>query len=108
MPRQAGDGHRRNGSIRRTSRLRRALTEGNVGDNTNSGPALQNLDFSVFKDFAFTERFRLQFRSEFFNIFNTAQFSFPDSGYGDANFGKVTSTLPGTERHVQFCLKFLF
>ncbi|MGA2576567.1 MAG: carboxypeptidase-like regulatory domain-containing protein [Bryobacteraceae bacterium] len=84
------------------------LTEGNVGDNTNSGPAFKNLDFSVFKDFAFTERFRLQFRSEFFNIFNTPQFNFPDSGYGDANFGKVTSTLPGTERHVQFSLKFLF
>jgi hypothetical protein len=43
-----------------------------------------------------------------FNIANTPQFNFPDSGYGDANFGKVTSTLPGTERHIQFSLKFLF
>ncbi|MGA2135362.1 MAG: carboxypeptidase-like regulatory domain-containing protein [Bryobacteraceae bacterium] len=85
-----------------------SLTEGNVGDNTNSGPPLRNLDASVFKDFAFTERYRLQFRTEVFNIANTPQFNFPDSNYGDANFGKVTSTLAGTERHVQFSLKFLF
>lgn len=85
-----------------------SLTEGNLGDNTNSGPPLRNLDFSVFKDFAFTERFRLQFRMEVFNLTNTPQFNFPDSGYGDSNFGKVTSTLAGTERHVQFALKFLF
>jgi hypothetical protein len=66
------------------------------------------LDFSIFKDLAFTERYKLQFRTEIFNIFNTPQFNFPDSGFGDANFGKVTSTLAGTERHVQFALKFLF
>jgi hypothetical protein len=85
-----------------------SLTEGGIGDNTNYGPSLKNVDFSVFKDFAFTERYRLQFRSEFFNLFNTPQFGFPDSGYGDSNFGKVTSTLAGTERHIQFSLKFLF
>jgi hypothetical protein len=85
-----------------------SLTQGNVGDNTNSGPPLRNLDASVFKDFAFTERYRLQFRTEVFNIANTPQFNFPDSNYGDANFGKVSSTLPGTERHIQFSLKFLF
>jgi hypothetical protein len=50
----------------------------------------------------------MQFRAEVFNLANTPQFNFPDSGYGDTNFGKVTSTLPGTERHVQFGLKLLF
>ncbi|MGA2737830.1 MAG: carboxypeptidase-like regulatory domain-containing protein [Bryobacteraceae bacterium] len=85
-----------------------SLTQGTVGDNQNYGPPLRNLDFSVFKDFAFTERFRLQFRTEVFNLTNTPQFNFPDSGYGDSNFGKITSTLAGTERHVQFALKFLF
>jgi hypothetical protein len=84
------------------------LTEGNVGDNTNYGPPLRNLDASIFKGFAFTERYNLQFRAEFFNIANTPQFNFPDSNYGDSTFGKVTSTLPGTERHVQLSLKFLF
>jgi len=85
-----------------------SLTEGNLGDNTNYGPPLRNLDLSIFKDFAFTERYRLQFRTEIFNFTNTPQFSFPDSGFGDANFGRITSTLSGTERHIQFALKFLF
>ena len=62
----------------------------------------------MFKEFPFTERFKMQFRSEFFNLFNTPQFNFPDSGFGDSNFGKITSTLSGTERHVQFSLKLLF
>ena len=84
------------------------LTQGNLADNTNSGPPLRNLDFSIFKEFAFTEQYGLQFRTEIFNLFNTPQFNFPDSGFGDANFGKVTSTLAGTERHVQFALRFLF
>ena len=57
-----------------------SLTQGNLGDNTNYGPPLRNLDFSIFKDFAFTERVRLQFRAEVFNLTNTPQFNFPDSG----------------------------
>jgi len=85
-----------------------SLTEGNLGDNTNYGPPLRNLDFSVFKDFVFTERVRMQFRAEVFNLANTPQFNFPNSTYGSANFGEVTSTLPGTERHIQFGLKLLF
>ncbi len=85
-----------------------SLTEGNVGDNTNFGPPLRNLDASVFKGFAFTERYSLQFRAEVFNLANTPQFNFPDSNFGDATFGRVSSTLPGTERHFQFSLKFLF
>ncbi len=84
------------------------LTQGDGSDNTNYGPPLRNLDASIFKGFAFTERYSLQFRAEVFNLTNTPQFSFPDSNFGDANFGKVTSTLPGTERHFQFSLKFLF
>src|ERR1700722_6400446 len=85
-----------------------SLTEGNLGNNTNYGPPLRNLDFSVFKDFVFTERVRMQFRTEVFNLANTPQFNFPNSTYGASNFGQVTSTLPGTERHVQFGLKLLF
>jgi hypothetical protein len=85
-----------------------SLTEGGIGDNTNYGPSLKNVDFSVFKDIPLGERVRLQFRSEFFNLFNTPQFGTPDSGYGDSKFGQVTSTLAGTERHIQFSLKLLF
>jgi hypothetical protein len=84
------------------------LTEGNLADNTNYGPSLKNVDFTISKDFPFTERVRMQFRSEFFNLFNTPQFGTPDSALSDSNFGKITSTLAGTERHIQFGLKLLF
>ena len=87
---------------------RHSLTQGNLGDNTNYGPPLRNLDFSIFKDFAFTERIRLQFRAEVFNLTNTPQFNFPDSVFGDCELRQVTSTLAGTERHVQFGLKLAF
>ncbi len=86
------------------------LTQGNLGLQTNAGPPLRTLDFSIFKDFPFTERWRLQFRAESFNLFNTPQYSIPDNNLGDGrpNFGSISSTLPGSERHVQFSLRLMF
>ncbi len=91
------------------------LTGGNLGLQSNTAPPTRTLDFSVFKDFRFTERFRMQFRGEAFNIANTPQFSQPDASLGDSklaggngNFGKVLSTISGTERHVQFSLRLQF
>ncbi len=84
------------------------LSQGNVGLQTNYGPPNRTLDFSIFKNFAFTERFALQFRAEGTNIANTPQYSTPDSSLQDANFGRITSTLPGTERHIQFQLRLQF
>jgi hypothetical protein len=84
------------------------LSEGNLGLQTNYGPPTRTLDFSLFKDFRFTERWILQFRAESFNIGNTPQFSVPDNTLGDANFGKVTSTNAGSERHIQFALRLQF
>jgi hypothetical protein len=84
------------------------LTQGNLGLQTNYGPPTRNLDFSLFKQFVFTERFRMEFRAESYNIANTPQFSVPDNGLSDANFGKVTSTQTGSERHIQFALRFMF
>lgn len=84
------------------------LSEGTLGLQTNYAPPTRNLDFSIFKDFRFTERFIMQFRAESFNIANTPQFSVPDNTLGDANFGKVTSTLAGSERHIQFALRLQF
>ena len=84
------------------------LSEGNLGLQTNYGPPTRSLDFSLFKDFRFTERWILQFRAESFNIANTPQFNVPDNTLGDANFGKVTSTFAGSERHVQFALRLQF
>ena len=66
------------------------------------------LDFSVFKYFPMTERFRAEFRFEATNLFNTPQFSTPDNNVQDTNFGVVTSTQSGTERHIQFSLRMRF
>jgi Carboxypeptidase regulatory-like domain len=84
------------------------LTGGNLGLQSNYGPPVRTLDFSIFKNFAFTERFALQFRAEGTNVANTPQFSVPDLTLGDSNFGKVTSTNSGSERHFQFSLRLQF
>jgi hypothetical protein len=84
------------------------LSIGNVGLQSNVGPPTRTLDFSVFKDFAFTERMKLQFRAEGTNVANTPQYNAPDQNQQDANFGKITSTQNGTERHIQFALRLQF
>jgi hypothetical protein len=84
------------------------LTQGSVGLQTNNAPPTRNVDLSIFKDFPFTERYRIQFRAETFNLGNTPQYSRPNYTLGDATFGQVTSTQAGSERKVQFALRFLF
>jgi hypothetical protein len=84
------------------------LTGGNLGLQSNTAPSTELLDFSVFKDFRFTERWRLQFRTEITNLFNTPQFTTPDLNLSDANFGTITSTFSGSERHIQFSLRLMF
>jgi hypothetical protein len=98
-------------------------TGGNLGLQTNTGPPTRTLDFSIFKDFAFTERIKMQFRAEAVNLANTPQFQQPDASLGDAklpangtvpavtgngNFGKVLGANVGSERHVQFQLRLSF
>jgi hypothetical protein len=85
-----------------------STTEGNLGLQSNTGPPTKTLDFSVFKYFPVTERFRAEFRFEATNMFNTPQFATPDNNVQDTNFGVVTSTQPGTERHIQFSLRMRF
>ena len=84
------------------------LTGGNLGLQSNYAPPTRNVDLSIFKSFAFTERFALQFRAESFNIANTSQFFTPDANYNDSKFGQVTSTATGSERHIQFALRLQF
>jgi len=83
-------------------------TIGNSGRNTISGPALSNTDFSIFKDFAFKERYKVQFRSEFFNVFNQVNFNNPDNTVdaGPGVFGAILGANSG--REIQFALKFLW
>jgi hypothetical protein len=82
-------------------------TFGNLGRNALHGPAYYNTDLGAFKNFGLTERFKLQFRAEFFNIFNNSSFNTPDSTLGDTNFGSITGTF-ASQRQIQFALKLLF
>ena len=72
----------------------------------------QNFDISVFKHFTFTERVRLQFRAEFFNIFNTPQFAAAggrgrSSNFGTSQFGRIFRTR-NNPRDIQFGLRLSF
>ena len=92
------------------------------GDSQVSGPGITAFDYSLFKNFKLTERFGLQFRSEFFNILNHPTFdppnfggngvtSVPNSGtYNNVNFGDIGATrFPSKDaRQIQFALKLLF
>jgi len=79
---------------------------GNEGRNVVEGPGYQQWDFSLFKDIPIREARRLQFRAEFFNVFNRANFRLPDNDISSPNFGQIQNALPG--REVQLALKFLF
>ena len=82
-------------------------TFGALGRNILSGPAINRTDFAVLKDIPLTERYKFQFRSEFFNIFNQVSFNNPDTGILDGGaFGTIQSASPG--RVVQFGMKFFW
>jgi hypothetical protein len=85
-----------------------ALTGGNYPLNSLTAPPTRALDFSIFKDFKFTERYVLQFRAEGTNVSNTPQFSTPVNNLQDTKFGQVTSTSSGSERKIQLQLRFQF
>jgi hypothetical protein len=92
---------------------------GSSGRNRLIGPGLTNLDFSVFKNTPIrriSENFNVQFRAEFFNIMNHANFNVPDIGGGNADMldgsgapnggaGLLTTTTTDP-REIQFALKF--
>jgi hypothetical protein len=82
-------------------------TFGGSGRGMFRGPGQWNLDFSLFKDIHLTERFKLQFRSEFFNLFNHANFSDPTTSLDSPNFGVIRGTTVNA-RLVQFALRFAF
>ena len=83
-------------------------TPGSVGLQTNNRPGQRNVDFSLFKDITFTERFKVQFRAEAFNIANTPQWDRPNVTQGEPNFGVITGTQANSQRHIQFALRFMF
>ena len=71
------------------------------------GPNFVNTDFSVFKRTAFAGTRSVEFRVETFNLFNKAHFSNPNDRFGNANFGRISSTrFPS--REIQLGARFLF
>lgn len=80
---------------------------GNLGRHAFTGPSWYNPDISVIKDTRLTESTMLQFRAEFFNIFNHATFGNPGSTLGSSGFGYTTGTAT-SERQIQFGLRFIF
>jgi hypothetical protein len=89
-----------------------AGTYGNLGRGVYSGPGLADVDVSLFKSTAITERTNLQFRAEFFNVLNHANFGTPNAtvfsnGAISPSAGLITSTAT-TSRQIQFGLKLIF
>ena len=72
------------------------------------GPAIYNVDTSLFKNFTLTENWKLQFRAEAFNLFNTAEFSLPYAAVDQPGLsGTITSTVHAS-RELQLALKLSF
>jgi hypothetical protein len=90
-------------------------TGGDVGLQSITGPPTKTLDLSIFKDFSLTERFHVQFRAEAINLGNFVVLNAPDLSLtdskvygGNGNFGVITGSVLGTERHMQFSLRLAF
>jgi hypothetical protein len=88
---------------------------GNAGRNSVIGPGLVTWDFSLVKNTHVKERFNLQFRAEFFNILNKANFGTPvdnstffDSGGNPVGGAGALDTTSTTSRQIQLGLKVTF
>jgi hypothetical protein len=91
------------------------FTWGNAGRNILRGPGTKQLDFSLFKNFRWSESEQryVQLRGEFFNIFNTPQFNNPNASIGSTNAGIISTagsvlTFSRTQRQIQLALKLFF
>jgi hypothetical protein len=85
---------------------------GNLGRNVIIGPGFNNTDFSIIKNTKFGEKLRAQFRAEFFDLFNQANFGQPGNVVGTPAFGRITSTRfptgeTGSSRQIQFAVKLM-
>ena len=86
---------------------------GSLGRNTFRGPAFYDFDFSLIKDTPIGTRstggelFDVQFRSEFFNLFNIVDMGLPSNIIRGSGFGEISKTA-GTSRQIQFSLKLLY
>ena len=86
---------------------------GMLGRNTFRGPAYYDYDFAMIKDTPFgkresgAERIDVQFRGEFFNLFNIVNMGLPANILTGSGFGEISKTA-GTSRQIQFSLKLIY
>ena len=86
---------------------------GSLGRNTFRGPAYYDYDFALIKDTPFgrrksgAERVDIQFRSEFFNLFNIVNMGLPANILNGSGFGEISKTA-GNSRQIQFSLKLIY
>ena len=85
---------------------------GTLGRNTFRGPGYHDFDFALIKDTPFGHRGgaelgTLEFRAEFFNIFNIVNFGLPSNILRGSGFGVISKTA-GTSRQIQFSLKIIY
>jgi len=80
---------------------------GQLGKNILRGPKQINTDLSIMKNIPITERQRIEFRAEFFNLFNNVNFANPVNIVASGNFGQIATTTTGP-RVIQFALKYNF
>ncbi len=83
-------------------------TFGNSGRFILRGPRYFNTDLGILKGTKMTERVNLQFRAEFFNIFNNVNFSLPNSNISSSQVGRITGVVGDSQRIIQFGLKLTF
>lgn len=81
-------------------------TPGNAQRNVALGPKLFNVNLSMVKRFRITEGSAADLRFEAFNLFNTVNFSNPNTSFGTAAFGQVTGA--GDARQVQLAVRYRF
>lgn len=81
-------------------------TEGNELFNRFRGPGFAETDFALLKDLEITERVKLQFRTEFYNLFNRPNLTQVDGNLADSTFGRVTGQT--NPRWIQFGLNLSF
>jgi hypothetical protein len=85
---------------------------GNTGRNILRGPGVVNLDLSLFRTFNLSDRYKLQFRAEAFNVSNTPHFANPENDVNSSDFGKVLETngdaAMGRSREFRFGLHLTF
>ena len=85
-----------------------AFAYGNAGRNILRGPGVNTWDFSVIKNTNFTDRLRLQWRTDFFNAANHPQFNPPGNTIGTPQAGRINSSRFSTNRQIQLVMKVFF